>query len=52
MISLNFDDADVFSVIQTVFGDILRVNYVVDPRIKGRVTSDRSPPSQRTRCFR
>jgi general secretion pathway protein D len=38
MISLNFDDADVFSVIQTVFGDILRVNYVVDPRIKGRVT--------------
>jgi type II secretory pathway component GspD/PulD (secretin) len=38
MISLNFDDADVFSVIQTVFGDILRVNYVVDPRVKGRVT--------------
>ncbi|HEY3277840.1 MAG TPA: secretin N-terminal domain-containing protein [Syntrophorhabdaceae bacterium] len=38
MISLNFDDADVFSVIQTVFGDILRVNYVIDPRIKGRVT--------------
>ena len=38
MISLNFDDADVFSVVQTVFGDILRVNYVVDPRIKGRVT--------------
>ncbi len=38
MISLNFDDADVFSVTQTVFGDIMRVNYVVDPRIKGRVT--------------
>ncbi|MDD5009407.1 MAG: secretin N-terminal domain-containing protein [Syntrophorhabdaceae bacterium] len=38
MISLNFDDADVFSVIQTVFGDILRVNYVVDPKVKGRVT--------------
>jgi general secretion pathway protein D len=38
MISLNFDDADVFSVIQTVFGDILRVNYIVDPRVKGRVT--------------
>ncbi|OPY70893.1 MAG: Type II secretion system protein D precursor [Syntrophorhabdaceae bacterium PtaU1.Bin034] len=36
--SLNFDDADVFSVTQTVFGEILRVNYVVDPRIKGRVT--------------
>lgn len=38
MVSLNFDDADVFSVTQTVFGDIMRVNYVVDPRIKGRVT--------------
>lgn len=38
MISLNFDDADVFSVIQTVFGDILKVNYVVDSRVKGRVT--------------
>lgn len=38
MISLNFDDADVYSVIQTVFGEILRVNYVVDQRVKGRVT--------------
>ena len=37
-ISLNFDDADVFSVIQTVFGEILKVNYVVDQRVKGRVT--------------
>jgi type II secretory pathway component GspD/PulD (secretin) len=38
MISLNFDDADIFSVIQTVFGDILKVNYVVDPKVQGRVT--------------
>lgn len=38
MISLNFDDADVYSVVQTVFGEILRVNYVVDQRVKGRVT--------------
>ncbi len=37
-ISLNFDDADVYSVIQTVFGEILRVNYIVDQRVKGRVT--------------
>lgn len=36
-ISFNFDDADVFSVIQTVFGDILKVNYIVDQRVKGRV---------------
>jgi general secretion pathway protein D len=36
--ALNFDDADVYAIIQTVFGEILRVNYVVDPRVKGRVT--------------
>ncbi|HOH27431.1 MAG TPA: secretin N-terminal domain-containing protein [Syntrophorhabdus sp.] len=37
-ISLNFDDADVYQVIQTIFGDVLRANYIVDPRVKGRVT--------------
>lgn len=37
-ISLNFDDADVYSVIQTIFGEILRVNYIIDQRVKGRVT--------------
>jgi len=36
-VSFNFDDADVFSVIQTIFGDILKVNYIVDPNVKGRV---------------
>ncbi len=36
--SLNFDDADVYTIIQTIFGEALRVNYVVDPRVKGRVT--------------
>ena len=38
MISLNFDDADIYSVAQTVFGEILRVNYVIDQRVRGRVT--------------
>lgn len=37
-VSLNFDDADIYSVIQTVFGEILRVNYIIDSRVKGRVT--------------
>ncbi|MBE0425226.1 MAG: hypothetical protein IBX72_01080 [Nitrospirae bacterium] len=36
-VSFNFDDADVFSVIQTIFGDVLRVNYIIDPQLKGRV---------------
>ncbi len=38
MVNLNFDDADVYTIIQTVFGDVLKVNYVVDARVKGRVT--------------
>ncbi|MEN6373693.1 MAG: secretin N-terminal domain-containing protein [Smithella sp.] len=37
-VSLNFDDADIYSVIQTVFGEILKVNYIIDSRVKGRVT--------------
>jgi len=37
-VSLNFDDADVYSVIQTVFGEILKANYIIDPKVKGRVT--------------
>lgn len=36
-ISFFFDDADIFEVAQTVFGDVLRVNYVIDPKVKGRV---------------
>ena len=37
-VSLNFDDADIYSVIQTVFSEILKFSYVIDPRVKGRVT--------------
>jgi type II secretory pathway component GspD/PulD (secretin) len=36
-ISFNFDDADVFSVIQTIFGGVLQYNYIIDPKVKGRV---------------
>ena len=36
-VSFNFDDAELFDVIQTIFGDILKVNYMIDPKVKGRV---------------
>ncbi len=36
-ISFFFDDADIFEVSQTIFGDVLKVNYVIDPKVKGRV---------------
>ena len=43
-VSLNFDDADIYSVIQTVFTNILRSNYIIDPRVKGRVTFRSTAP--------
>ncbi len=36
-VSFNFDDADVYSVIQTIFGGVLQYNYIIDPKVKGRV---------------
>jgi len=37
-ISLYFDDADIYEVIHTVFGEILKVNYLVDQKVIGRIT--------------
>src|SRR4030042_1158490 len=47
-ISFFFDDADIYEVIQTVFGEILKVNYIVDPKIKGRVNFRTSTPIPKT----
>ncbi len=46
-VSFNFDDADVYDVIQTIFGEILKVNYMVDPRVKGRVNFRTTTPIAR-----
>jgi len=37
-ITFFFDDADIFEVAHTVFGEVLKVNYIIDPKVKGRVT--------------
>ena len=50
-VSFNFDDADVFSVIQTIFGDVMKVNYIVDPSIKGRVNFRSVAPVAREDVF-
>ena len=47
-ISFFFDDADIYEVIQTVFGEILKVNYIVDPKIKGRVNFRTTTPIPKT----
>jgi general secretion pathway protein D len=36
-VSFFFDDADIFEVVQTVFGEVLKVNYIIDPGVSGRV---------------
>jgi general secretion pathway protein D len=36
-VSFFFDDADIYEVIQTIFADVLKVNYIVDAQVKGRV---------------
>ncbi len=46
-VSFFFDDADVYEVIQTVFGEVLKVNYIVDPKIKGRVNFRTTTPIPR-----
>jgi len=36
-VALNFDNADIYEVLN-VFSEILGINYLVDPRVKGVVT--------------
>lgn len=36
--SLRFDNADIYDVIQVVLGEVLKLDYVVDPAVQGKVT--------------
>ena len=36
-IAFNFDDADIYEVIRTI-ADVLNINYIVDPNVRGKVT--------------
>jgi len=35
---LKFDNADIFEVLQAIMGDMLHLNYIVDPTVQGKVT--------------
>jgi general secretion pathway protein D len=37
-VEINFDGADVQTVAKTLLGDVLKLNFVVDPRVQGNVT--------------
>ena len=36
-VTLRFDNADIYEVVQTIMGDILHLNYVIDPGVTGKV---------------
>lgn len=46
-IKLNFQNANLLEVIKVVLGDMLGVNYAVDPRVQGSVTLQTSRPLAR-----
>ena len=46
-VEMNFDSADVQTVAKTLLGDILQLNFVVDPRVQGNVTLASAGPIPR-----
>src|SRR5712671_5701531 len=46
-VEMNFDGADVQTVAKTLLGDILHLNFVVDPRVQGNVTLASAGPISR-----
>src|SRR5882672_5146936 len=46
-VEMNFEGADVQTVAKTLLGDILQLNYVVDPRVQGNVTLASAGPISR-----
>ncbi|OGA49736.1 MAG: type II secretion system protein GspD [Betaproteobacteria bacterium RIFCSPLOWO2_12_FULL_63_13] len=42
--TLRFENADIYEVIQVVLGDILHLNYLVDPAVQGRITLNTQQP--------
>ena len=43
-IVLNFENSDIREVVKTILGDLLGVNYMVDPAVSGTVTLSTSRP--------
>ena len=47
-LTLNFEGADLREVLRTILGDILRENYIVDPRVGGTITLRTAKPIPRS----
>lgn len=46
-VKLNFENADINTVAHAVLGDVLNVNYAIDPRVKGTISLSSRRPVQR-----
>lgn len=46
-VEMNFEGADIQTVAKTLLGDILQLNFVVDPRVQGNVTLASAGPISR-----
>jgi general secretion pathway protein D len=46
-VTLNFDGTDIREVVKVVLGDLLGVNYVLDPAVQGSVTLETGRPLRR-----
>jgi len=46
-ITLNFENTSILEVVKVILGDLLGVNYVIDPTVKGSVTLQSSRPLSR-----
>lgn len=46
-ITLNFQDTDIREFIKVILGDVLNQNYVIDPKVAGKVTIETTKPLHR-----
>jgi len=45
---LNFENTDIREVVRVILGDMLHLNYILDPRVQGGVTMQTAAPISRT----
>ncbi len=46
-VTLNFENTDIREVVKVILGDMLKVNYVIDPAVRGGVTMQTASPIPR-----
>ena len=50
-VELNFENADISTVSKSILGDVLGLNFLIDPRVQGTVTLASSGPIPRNQVL-